>query len=91
MRLRMLSVGRSMSLKSLQFEEQKDLQTLLAYQAYLFNKNYGGAENDADIYAGLYNLHGNMALPTIKLLKAISVKSRVLPLYLEERILYIRF
>ena len=56
MRLRMLSVGRSMSLKSLQFEEQKDLQTLLAYQAYLFNKNYGGAENDADIYAGLYNI-----------------------------------
>jgi WD40 repeat protein len=36
--------------------EQKDLQTLLAYQAYLFNKSNNGTENDADIYAGLYNV-----------------------------------
>jgi WD40 repeat protein len=35
---------------------QKDLQTLLAYQAYLFNKKNKGQENDADIYAGLYNV-----------------------------------
>jgi WD40 repeat protein len=54
-RLRMLSVSKSMSLRSLQMEDQKDLQTLLAYQAYLFNKKNNGAENDADIYAGLYN------------------------------------
>jgi WD40 repeat protein len=55
-RQRMLSIGRSMSIKSLQAQGQKDLQTLLAYQAYLFNKNNGGLENDADIYAGLYNV-----------------------------------
>lgn len=55
LRLRMLSIGKSMSIKSLQVSGQKDLQTLLAYQAYLFNKNNGGLENDADIYAGLYN------------------------------------
>ena len=55
-RLRMISVGKSMSLKSLQPDGQKDLQTLLAYQAYLFNKKNGGIENDADIYSGLYNV-----------------------------------
>ena len=56
LRLRMLSLGKSMSLKSLQKDGQKDLQALLAYQAYLFNKNNNGPENDADIYAGLYNV-----------------------------------
>jgi WD40 repeat protein len=52
----MLSIGKSMSVKSLQVQGQKDLQSLLAYQAYIFNKNNGGLENDADIYAGLYNV-----------------------------------
>ncbi len=55
-RLRMLSIGKSMSIKSLQVEGQKDLQTLLAYQAYLFNTRNGGQSNDADIYQGLYNV-----------------------------------
>ena len=55
-RLRMLSIGKSMSLKSLQMTGQKDLQALLAYQAYLFNKRNNGPDNDADIYAGLYNI-----------------------------------
>ena len=68
-RLRMLSIGKSMSLKSLQFQGQKDLQTLLAYQAYLFNKKNGGTANDADIYAGLYNIaqqYGNENLKTFR-------------------------
>lgn len=55
-RLRLLSIGKSMSLKSLQLSGQKDLQTLLAYQAYLFTKNNTGPENDPDIYAGLYSV-----------------------------------
>jgi WD40 repeat protein len=55
-RQRMLSVSKSMSLKSLQLTGQQDLQTLLAYQAYLFNKRNNGPDNDADIYAGLYNV-----------------------------------
>lgn len=54
-RLRMLSIGKSMSLRSLQMAGQKDLQMLLAYQAYIFNKRNNGPRNDADIYAGLYN------------------------------------
>jgi WD40 repeat protein len=63
LRLRMLSIGKSMSIKSLQVQGQQDLQTLLAYQAYLFNKNNKGLENDADIYTGLYNVakqYGNV-------------------------------
>jgi len=55
-RQRMLSIGKAMSIKSLQAQGNKDLQTLLAYQAYLFNKKNGGIGNDADIYAGLYNV-----------------------------------
>ncbi|MCJ7449825.1 MAG: hypothetical protein MUO72_19280 [Bacteroidales bacterium] len=53
---RMVAVGKSMSLKSLQLSDQKDLQTLLAYQGYIFNRNNGGSPNDADIYSGLYNI-----------------------------------
>ncbi|TAL62517.1 MAG: hypothetical protein EPN88_13190 [Bacteroidetes bacterium] len=56
MRLRMLSIGKAMSIKSLQAQGQKDLQSVLAYQAYLFNKKNDGVENDADIFAGLYNI-----------------------------------
>ncbi len=31
------------------------MQALLAFQAYLFNKKNDGPDNDADIYAGMYN------------------------------------
>jgi len=68
-RLRMLAIGKSMSLKSLQMTGQKDLQTLLAYQAYLFNKKNNGQDNDADIYAGLYNVdmqYNSMNYPSFK-------------------------
>jgi len=54
-RQRMLSIGKAMSIKSLGVPD-KDLQTLLAYQAYLFNTRNKGVENDADIYQGLYNV-----------------------------------
>ncbi len=67
--LRMLSIGKSMSIKSLQVQGQKDLQTLLAYQAYLFNEKNGGLDNDADIYTGLYNvakLYGGVTYKTFK-------------------------
>lgn len=56
LQLRMRSIGKAMAIKSLQATGQKDLQALLAYQAYLFNKRNGGLNNDADIYAGLYNV-----------------------------------
>jgi WD40 repeat protein len=56
MRLRMLSVSKAMAVRSLQTQDHKDLQALLAYQAYLFNKRNNGPDNDADIFAGLYNI-----------------------------------
>ena len=58
-RQRMLSTSKFMALKSLQEQGQKDMQSLLAYQAYLFNKDNGGIDNDADIYAGLYSVAKN--------------------------------
>ncbi len=54
-RLRMINLARSMALRSQQLTGQKDLQSLLAYQAYLFNSRNNGNPNDADIYMGLYN------------------------------------
>ena len=58
-RLRMVSVAKSMSLRSLQVPMEDELQPLLAYQAYLFNSRNSGSRNDADIYAGLYNVAKN--------------------------------
>jgi hypothetical protein len=55
-RLRMVSIGKSMAVKSVQLVGQNDLQTLLAYQSYLFNRRNGGLPNDADIYMGLYGV-----------------------------------
>jgi WD40 repeat protein len=67
--LRMISLAKSMTIRSLQMNEQKDLQSLLAYQAYLFNKKNFGQENDADIFSGLYNvakLKGNVNYKTFQ-------------------------
>jgi WD40 repeat protein len=65
---RMLAIGKQISIKSLQAQD-KDLQTLLAYQGYLFNTRHGGEPNDADIYQGLYNVakkYGNVNYKTFK-------------------------
>ena len=53
---RMLSIAKSMAVKSLQIDkdDDADLKALLAYQAYRFNIQYGGPMHEADIYAGLY-------------------------------------
>jgi hypothetical protein len=56
LRLRMISAGKAVSMKSVLLDGQKELQALLAFQAYLFNKRNDGFDNDADIYAGLYNV-----------------------------------
>ena len=65
-RLRMISLAKSMSLRSLQLPLQDELQPLLAYQAYLFNRDNTGSRNDADIYAGLYNLAKNRGSSKIR-------------------------
>jgi WD40 repeat protein/energy-coupling factor transporter ATP-binding protein EcfA2 len=52
-RLRMISIAQSMAVKSLNIQ-QTDTKALLAYQAYLFNTEYGGNSYDNYIYDGLY-------------------------------------
>ena len=52
-RLRMISIAQSMAVKSLNINKT-DLKALLAYQAYSFNKEYGGNSYDNYIYDGLY-------------------------------------
>lgn len=51
--LRMISIAQSMAVKSLNLIDT-DLKALLAFQAYNFNKEYGGNVYDNYIYDGLY-------------------------------------
>lgn len=69
LRLRMRSIGKAMAVKSLQASGQRDLQALLAYQAYLFNTRNGGLENDADIYSGLYNVSRQASVSSCRAFK----------------------
>jgi hypothetical protein len=52
---RMLSIAKSMAVKSQQIDDDDDLKGLLALQAYRYNKEYGGPMHESDIYAGLYD------------------------------------
>lgn len=52
--LRMLSIAKSMAVKSTKIKRDLNLKTLVSYQAYQFNEEYEGRENDPDIYSGLY-------------------------------------
>ena len=52
----MLSIAQSMAVKSQQIKKDLDQKSLVAYQAYLFNKKYEGEGHHADIYAGLYDV-----------------------------------
>ncbi|KPK86791.1 MAG: hypothetical protein AMS27_04245 [Bacteroides sp. SM23_62_1] len=54
-RRRLLSIAQSMAVKSLQVDNDTNLKSLLSYQAFIFNQEYGGREHHADIYAGLYD------------------------------------
>ncbi|MFN8208836.1 MAG: hypothetical protein U0T82_15725 [Bacteroidales bacterium] len=54
---RMLSIAQSMSVKSLQINDDQNLKGLVAYQAYLFNRKYEGPVRQADIYQGLYDAY----------------------------------
>lgn len=52
---RMLSIAKSMAVKSLTIADDPDLKALLAYQAYQYNAEFNGPIHEADIYAGLYS------------------------------------
>jgi hypothetical protein len=50
---RMLQIAETMASKALSVNDN-NLKALLAYQAFKFNKEYGGEENHPDIYQALY-------------------------------------
>jgi WD40 repeat protein len=53
-KLRMLSISQSMAVKSLQIDLDTNLRALVAYQAFLFNNEFGGNTFNPDVYNGLY-------------------------------------
>ena len=55
-RSKMLTVARSLAMRSINFSGEQDLQILLAWQAYLFNERHTGMEDDADIFSALYEV-----------------------------------
>ncbi len=55
-RYRMLSLARSLAVRSLNHLSDKDLQLLLAWQAFLFNSRNAGFSEDADIFSALYEV-----------------------------------
>jgi energy-coupling factor transporter ATP-binding protein EcfA2 len=55
-RRKMLAVATSLSVRSLNYSGEKDLQILLARQAYIFNDRYSGTENDPDLFLALYEV-----------------------------------
>ncbi|MCF8380519.1 MAG: hypothetical protein K9H49_13140 [Bacteroidales bacterium] len=52
---RMLSVAKTMAVKSQAISTDKDLKALLSLQAFRFNEEYKGESFDVDIYDGLYS------------------------------------
>lgn len=55
-RRKMLAVATSLSVRSLNYSGDKDLQILLARQAYIFNDRYSGTEDDPDLFLALYDV-----------------------------------
>lgn len=55
-RYRMLSMARSLAVRSLNYKSDKDLQLLLAWQAFLFNNRNSGFTEDADVFSALYEV-----------------------------------
>ncbi len=55
-RRKILTVARSLALRSINHAGDQDLQILLAWQAYLFNKSHEGIEDDSDIFSALYDV-----------------------------------
>ena len=51
---RILSIAQSMGVKAANVDDP-ELKGLLAMQAYNFNRQYGGIENQPDIYTGLFS------------------------------------
>lgn len=69
-RQRYLAYAKAMAIKSKELGNTLDKEALVAQQAYLFNKKYGGYIYDSDIYSGLYYALKNNGHPLTKSLAA---------------------
>lgn len=69
-RQRYLATAKAMAIKSKELGNTLEKEALVAQQAYLFNKKYGGDDYDSDIYGGLYTALKNYEDPLTKSLKA---------------------
>ncbi len=67
---RYLAQAKAMAIKSKELKNTPDKEALVAQQAYLFNKKYGGYIYDSDIYGGLYTALKNNDHPITKSLEA---------------------
>ena len=67
---RYLAQAKAMAIKSKELGNTPDKEALVAQQAYLFNKKYGGYIYDSDIYGGLYTALKNNDHPITKSLEA---------------------
>ncbi len=56
-KLKLLSIAQNLALKSSLYKKNKDLMGQLAVQAFVFNKNNGGAAENPVIYEGLRNAY----------------------------------
>ena len=82
LRLRMLSVGKTVSVKSILLQGQKELQALLAFQAYLFNRKITDLIM-MQIFTPVYTmLPVRMVAASTNPLKVITEISEALPLFL---------
>lgn len=70
LRQRYLATAKTMAIKSKDLSNTIELEALVAQQAYVFNKKYGGDEYDSDIYGGLYTALKNLEHPLTKSLEA---------------------
>jgi len=69
-RERYLSLSKAMAIKSKELGNSVSLEALVAQQAYIFNKRYGGYAYNSDVYGGLYTALKNLDHPLAKSLEA---------------------
>ena len=67
---RYLATAKAMAIKSKELGNTLEKEALVAQQAYLFNRKFGGYPYDSDIYGGLYTALKNNAHPITKSLAA---------------------
>jgi WD40 repeat protein len=85
--LRMLSIAKSMAIKSVSLSD-KEQKGLVAQQAYQFNKEHGGKELDPDIFDAMYNAVKASGDSSFKPLKGHSQNVRALATTLTGQYIY---